>query len=229
MQLIQSTIKLLIFICLWSCGSQETKYIDETVEGDPEKALVEDLRTPEVPPARFAWQKPSFVIEQLGDIQGKVIADIGAGTGYFTFRLLKNAEKVIAVDIDQNMLDLIDVFRENLDSLDQNRVETRMATNDDPGLNKEEIDAAIIINTIGFIKDRRTYMINLKNALKEGGEVTIVDFKMKRIPEDIATDIEFRVSILELENLLTDIGYEIIGIDDISLNYQYLMKIRKPS
>ena len=156
MQLIQSTIKLLIFICLWSCGLQETKPLNDAKEGGGTTQSVEDLRTPEVPPARFAWQKPSFVIKQLGDIQGKTIADIGAGTGYFTFRLLKDAEKVIAVDIDQHMLDLIDVFRENLDSLDQNRVETRMATNDDPGLKEGEIDAAIIIKTIVFIKDRRT-------------------------------------------------------------------------
>ena len=176
---------------------------------------------------RYAWQKPELVIDKLGDIRGKIIADIGAGTGYFTFRLIPRAEKVIAVDIDPNMIELIKIFRENLDSLQQQKIETRLAKSDDPMLDEAEIDIAVIINTIGYIGDRSAYLANLSKSLKEGGEVMIVDFKMKRIPDNIAPPIEYRVNILELENLLEEIGYQLISTDDRSLDYQFILKARK--
>ncbi len=55
-------------------------------------------------PARAEWQKPEWVIEQLGDLTGKTVADIGAGTGYFAFRIARKAKKVIAIDIDERFL-----------------------------------------------------------------------------------------------------------------------------
>ena len=57
-------------------------------------------------PARDAWQEPDRVIEALGLKRGQTVADIGAGTGYFTVRLAKSetAPKVYAVDIEQSMV-----------------------------------------------------------------------------------------------------------------------------
>src|ERR1039458_10456726 len=56
-------------------------------------------------PARDAWQMPDRVIEALGVRQGQIVADIGAGTGYFTVRLAKSSAdpKVYAVDIEPAM------------------------------------------------------------------------------------------------------------------------------
>ncbi len=59
-------------------------------------------------PARAQWQKPDEVIASLGSLEGKTVADIGAGSGYFTFPLAKKAAKVIAIDIDQRFLDYIE-------------------------------------------------------------------------------------------------------------------------
>ena len=176
---------------------------------------------------RYAWQKPEFVIDRLGDIEGKVIADIGAGTGYFAFRLMRKAEKVIAIDIDTNMINVINNFRQSLDDELQPKIETRLALADDPKLSIEEVDIAIIINTIGYIDDRATYLRNLKSSLKDGGEVMIVDFKMKRIPDDIAPSAEYRVNLLLLEELLEEIGYSDIITDDTSLEYQFIVQARK--
>ncbi len=173
---------------------------------------------------RYAWQKPGLVIDKLGDLEGKVIADIGAGTGYFAFRLLSRAEKVIAVEIDPDLIDLMNIFRENLDTVAQSKIETRLASSEGPNLLNDEIDIALIINTIGFITDKEAYLKNLRSVIKEGGEVVIVDFKTKRIPDDIATPEEYRVSLLELENILMKTGYKNVVTDDISLNYQYIVK-----
>ena len=59
-------------------------------------------------PARAEWQKPEKTIASLGPLDGKTVADIGAGTGYFSFPISKQAAKVIAIDIDKRFLDYID-------------------------------------------------------------------------------------------------------------------------
>ena len=59
-------------------------------------------------PARSEWQKPELVITSLGSFEGKTVADIGAGTGYFSFPIAAKAAKVIAIDIDNRFLDSID-------------------------------------------------------------------------------------------------------------------------
>ena len=60
-------------------------------------------------PARDAWQMPDRVIEALGLKRGQIVADIGAGTGYFTVRLAKSdaAPKVYAVDIEPSMVSYV--------------------------------------------------------------------------------------------------------------------------
>jgi len=176
---------------------------------------------------RLAWQKPSVVIDKLGDLTGKSVADIGAGTGYFTFRFARDADQVIAVDIDPEMIEMIEVFRENLDSVTQGRIETRLATEMDSKLWPEEVDIAVIINTIGYIDDRPQYLKELRRKIKSGGTLMIVDFKLKRLPEDIAPPPESRVNIIELEEVLMASGYDIIDTDDISLDYQYIIMAEK--
>jgi len=212
-------------VLLWSCyntsptPSIEDRLVETSVEEVKSKPL------PAKEKRRYAWQKPELVIEKIGDIEGKVIADIGAGTGYFTFRLIGQADKVIAVDIDPDMLNLIEIFRnDHLDTLQQVKITTRLAQADSPNLRNDEIDIALIINTIGYIEDRNAYLENLRSAIMEGGEVMIVDFKMKRIPDNIAPPADYRVSLLELENILETAGYKNISTDDRSLDYQYIVK-----
>lgn len=179
---------------------------------------------PEGDEKRYAWQKPKLVIDKLGDLEGKVVADIGAGTGYFTIPLMKKADKVIAVDIDPDMIGLIDLWRANMDSTDQVKITTRLALPDDPKLEDEEVDVAIIINTIGYIDDRTSYLSDLRQSLKPDGMLFIVDFKMKRIPDEISAPKEFRVNLLELEEDLLSSGYEALSVDDVSLQYQYIVQ-----
>ena len=81
---------------------------------------------------RYAWQKPELVIDLLGELEDHVVADIGAGTGYFAFRLVSKAKKVIAVDIDPNMIDLMELFKDNLDTVTQGKIDMRLATPEDP-------------------------------------------------------------------------------------------------
>ena len=58
-------------------------------------------------PARETWQRPDAVIAALGPLEGKTVADLGAGTGYFSVRLAQAGARVLAVDVDPRFLDYI--------------------------------------------------------------------------------------------------------------------------
>lgn len=227
----QNIFFVLLCLCIGSCGGKEASLDKASETRSKEKEmLVNEIAVPvDANKGRLAWQKPSEVIDKLGDLTGKVVADIGAGTGYFTFRFMRQAKKVIAIDIDKEMIDLIEMFKENLDPDQQEKVETRLASAEDAKLWPEEVDVIVIINTIGYIEDPTAYLAKLRSGLASGGKIMIVDFKMKRITEEIAPSIENRVGILQLENMLSDAGYTDIDTDDTSLDYQYMVVAKKES
>lgn len=173
---------------------------------------------------RLSWQKPELVIQSLGDIKGKKIADIGAGTGYFTFRFNKQGAQVLAIDVNPELMRLVEIFRENLDSLSQTQIETRLVPTDDPKLKEGEVDIAVLINTIGYLNDKTDYLRKVKKGIKQGGVLMIVDFKKNiEIPQDIAPAIPDRLSHLEIQDMLLNAGFELIRVNDTILPYQYII------
>lgn len=178
----------------------------------------------EVEEGRMAWQKPELLIETLGDLNGKKVADIGAGTGYFTFRLVRKGAKVIAIDVEKDILHLIDVFRVNMDSIYQANIETRLVPFDNPMLADQEVDVALIINTIGYIGNRKEYFTKVKAGLSEEGVLMIVDFKASEdLPESIAPNEQNLVSYQTLHNELQEVGFNLIRVNESMLNYQYII------
>lgn len=172
---------------------------------------------------RDVWQKPNIVLDLLGDISEHTVADIGAGTGYFTFRLALRAKKVIAIDIESRFLDIINTFKRNLPGELQDKIETRLAKSNDPLLEKEETDLIVIINTIGYISNRQRYLRTILPGLKEGGKLVIVDYKMKNLSIEDAPPQEDRVPLNVIENDLAKAGYTDIHSNDTSLDYQYIV------
>ncbi len=175
---------------------------------------------------RDTWQKPELVVNILGDLTGKTVADIGAGTGYFTFRMAFKADKVIAIEIDPQMIDLIEVFQQNLPKQLEGKVEARLVQPDDPGLKPDEVDVAVIINTIAYIENPVDYLMKLKDQLNEGGYLMIVDFKKSYIPID-APPMSERLGSEDVESILKDSGWSDIIINRNSLEYQYIITAYK--
>jgi 2-polyprenyl-3-methyl-5-hydroxy-6-metoxy-1,4-benzoquinol methylase len=83
--------------------------------------LVKDFEDPE----RIKTQKPDEAIALLGDIKGKTIMDIGAGTGYFAFRMQKKGAKVIAADVDERFQNFLSKKRDSL-GISPSDLETRL-------------------------------------------------------------------------------------------------------
>ena len=170
---------------------------------------------------RTIWQKPYDIIGLLGPLEDKVIADIGAGSGYFSFRFIHQAKKVIAIDIEKELIDMMNAEKTYYKPEIQERFEARLATPMDPKLNKSEVDIVFLSNTYSYIKQRSAYLRNLKDKFKPGGRIMIVDFKKKMTP--MGPDLEHRLAQGDVERELIEAGYELISSDDNKLQYQYII------
>jgi SAM-dependent methyltransferase len=125
-------------------------------------------------PRRDAWQKPDDVIRALALAADTVVADIGSGTGYFAVRLAHAAPKgrIYGVDVEPDMARYLAERgrREGLANLT-----AVAATTDDPKL-PEPVDLALVVNTYHHIAERPAYFGRLRQSLRPGGRVAIVDF-----------------------------------------------------
>jgi ubiquinone/menaquinone biosynthesis C-methylase UbiE len=171
-------------------------------------------------PSRAKWQKPEKVIASLGPLDGKTVADIGAGTGYFAFPIAKKATKVIAIDIDQRFLDYIN-HKKQTQKIGAN-IETRLTTPDSSGLKMGEADMVLIVDTFHHIENRVEYLKKLKTCLRKDGVLVIVDFKKMKTPP--GPPVEIRVAEEQAESELKSAGFTIVSANRDMLPYQYVIK-----
>jgi ubiquinone/menaquinone biosynthesis C-methylase UbiE len=127
-------------------------------------------------PDRDVWQRPDRIMDALQVGDGSVVADIGAGGGWFTIRLARRVGpngKVFAQDIQPEMIVAIQrrVAREELGD----RVQTVLGSASDPGL-PAAVDAVLIADVYPEIEQPVVLLRNLARSLKPGGQIGIVNF-----------------------------------------------------
>lgn len=127
-------------------------------------------------PRRNEWQKADQVLEHLFIKPGETVADIGAGTGFFTIRLANKVGKtglVYASDVDETMVRFIEkrAQKEKLGN-----IRTILGKMDDPLIPRASADVLFICDTYLFIDNRVMYLAKLKNSLKSGGRLAIISF-----------------------------------------------------
>ena len=211
-----------LFVACKQTPQQENANVPSVVAtDDDEKFPFSDLVNEFESMDRVIWQKPDIVLQKLGNIEGKTIADIGAGSGYFSFRMVNKAEKVIAIDIDKRFIQFMDSISTQLPPLVESHFETRLATPTDPKLLTAEVDAVIIVNTYSYITNRVSYLKTLINGMKGNAKLLIIDYKKKATT--IGPPTEERVAMDEVENELKQAGFRDIVTDDTSLDFQYIV------
>ncbi len=127
-------------------------------------------------PARDEEERPDQVIEQMKLKPADVVADIGAGTGYFSFRISRvvTRGKVYAVDIQPEMLAVIEERKKRL------KAENVIAVKDsetDAKLPENSIDVALMVDVYHEFAFPREMMLSLVKALKPGGRVVQIEYR----------------------------------------------------
>ncbi len=170
-------------------------------------------------PARDAWQMPDRVIAALGLKPGQSVADIGAGTGYFSIRLAKlpAAPKVFAVDIEANMVAYVNqrAMREGLKNV------TGVKAGPDRTNLPEPVDVVLIVDTYHHIPGRVAYFTALKSLLKPGAKLAIVDFKKDASGE--GPPAHFRFTPEQITGELAQAGFALQAQHDFLPRQMYLI------
>lgn len=124
---------------------------------------------------RDQWQQPDRVVATLKIQPGATVADLGSGSGYFTFKLAEAVGpggKVYAVDIDSDMIGMVGKTAKEKGI---GNIEPILARPDDPLLPKSTIDLIFTSNTYHHIENRVAYFANLRQTLRPGGRLAIIE------------------------------------------------------
>lgn len=130
-------------------------------------------------PSRDAWQHPADVIGAMAIKPGMTVVDLGAGTGYFEPWLSKavgDTGTVLALDIEPDMVRYLNerVAREKLSN-----VRPAVVPMGEPKFPISPVDRVLIVDTWHHIPERAAYVAKLRDGVREGGQVYVVDFTLE--------------------------------------------------
>ena len=185
----------------------------------PVSKLIKIFESPE----RDAYQQPEKVLEYIGDISGKKVLDIGAGSGYFSVRMAKKGAHVIAGDVDDEFLEYIKkrIKKEELEAL----IEVRKLPFDSPSLKDAEVDKVLIVNTYHHIEDRVIYFAKVRKGLKKDGELIVIDFFKKELP--IGPPVNHKISRQKVEEELKSAGFTNLEVNTDLLEMQFIIRAKR--
>ncbi|MPZ78329.1 MAG: methyltransferase domain-containing protein [Deltaproteobacteria bacterium] len=171
-------------------------------------------------PQRDIYQKPHKVLTALDLKEGEVIADIGAGSGYFTFRLAHHVGdkgKIYAVDISPDMI--LHINR-RARAVKANNVVSILAAPDDPLLPDRSIDRFFFSNSWHHVENQTKYLSLIKKMLKPSGEIVMIDFHKQETPA--GPPLQMRIAREDLIKQMESNGFG-LRKEHTFLPYQYLL------
>lgn len=198
--------------------AQATRAVPPGEQGHGRLFAPQDLGLLESPD-RAAWQRPDLIMDALRIADGSVVADIGAGAGWFTIRLARRVGPrglVYSQDIQRQMLEAIRrrVSREGLEN-----VETRLGSDSNPNLPSGAIDAVLVVDAYQEVQDPVAFLRNLTAALKPNGRIGVVNYKPGN--GGPGPDAEERVERTVVEAQAQAAGLRVLS--RANLPYQYLV------
>ncbi len=169
-------------------------------------------------------ESPSKAIDLLDLKPGMVVADIGAGVGYYTLRMAKKVApggKVYASDIQPEMLTLL---RQRLEETKLDNVELVLASETDPKLPVNAIDLAIMVDVYHELAQPQRMLRKLRQTLKDDGRLVLLEFRK----EDPYVPIrpEHKMSVAEAKLELEDEGFKLEKVIP-GLPWQHILVFRK--
>jgi ubiquinone/menaquinone biosynthesis C-methylase UbiE len=152
--------------------------------------------------------------------EGETVADIGAGSGYFTFRLASSVGdkgRIYAVDTSP---DMILHMNQRIRDMKVKNIVTVLSSPDDPLLLDGSIDRFFICDTWHHIQNQAQYLALMKKMLKPGGQVIMIDFHKRELP--IGAPMEMKIAREDLVRQMESNGFK-LAKEHTFLPYQYFL------
>lgn len=171
-------------------------------------------------PEREAEEQPSRAVEALRLRRGMVVADVGAGSGYYTVRLSRavgREGRVVATDVQPGMLDLI---RTKLDRQKLTNVSLVQGAMDDPNLPAGTFDMILMVDVYHELSGPQGFVRKLRTALKPDGRLVLIEFR----GEDPAVPIQplHKMTVAQVRQELAADGFTIERVIDV-LPWQHII------
>lgn len=174
-------------------------------------------------PERESEEEPSRAIEALDVRAGMTVADIGAGSGYYTVRLARKVGeggRVYATDIQVGMLSLLQ-RRAKQEGL--TNIQPVLGAADDPKLPPGSLDLALMVDVYHELSAPQAFVRRLREALKPEGRLVLIEFRK----EDPRVPIrpEHKMSVAEVRDELSADGYVVDRVIDV-LPWQHIIVLK---
>jgi ubiquinone/menaquinone biosynthesis C-methylase UbiE len=172
---------------------------------------------------RAAWQKPDDVVAALGLRGDETVFDLGAGSGYFTFRLatVLPRGRVVAADTEAEMIRHIHhrVMNENVQN-----VQATLIKPDDPAV-PADADLVFVCDVLHHIADRSDWLGKLVAEMKPGARLVLIEFKEGNLPEGPPESA--KISRAQMLELATKAGLTLAAERANLLPYQTFLVFKK--
>jgi len=174
-------------------------------------------------PEREDEEAPSKALDALELKPGMVVADIGAGSGYYSSRMAKRVGptgRIYATDIQPGMIELLE---RRIKSEGLTNVTTVLGGMDDPKLPPKSIDLAIMVDVYHELQQPQIFLQRLKETFKPGGRLVLLEFRK----EDPKIPI-LEVHKMSVEEVRQEMEAEGLVIDKVieTLPWQHLIVLR---
>jgi len=175
-------------------------------------------------PEREAEEQPTRAVEALRLRRGMVVADVGAGSGYYTVRLSRavgREGRVVATDVQPGMLELI---RTKLDREKLTNVSLVQGAMDDPNLPSGTFDMILMVDVYHELSAPQAFVRKLRAALKPDGRLVLIEFR----GEDPAVPIQpvHKMTVAQVRQELAADGFTIDRVIDV-LPWQHIIVLKQ--
>jgi putative heme-binding domain-containing protein len=173
---------------------------------------------------RDAQERPEMLLDNLEIPNGSTVADLGAGAGYFTWRLSRRvgpAGKVLAVDIQQKMLDLIarEIRLRRLSN-----VQLLLGNERDPQLPEGSLDLILIANAYHEFTEPRSMMSAVRRSLKPNGRVVVIEYAAETNEDPVAGLYTMRLE--EIRSEIEGMGFRLdLILDQLPMQHGLVFTI----
>jgi len=173
---------------------------------------------------RLPKERPDLVVDSLNLAPGDVVADIGAGTGYFTFRMAPKVAngRVFAVDIQPEMLE---IMQGRIDDRSIENVTLVQGTERDTRLPADSVDVALMVDAYHEFAYPREMMQSIQEALRPGGRAVLIEYRK----EDPSVPIKplHKMTEAQVKKEMAAVGLEWVKTLDM-LPRQHFIVVEKP-